>query len=85
MRKAVGDLVTTINDRTKIGLFVVLGAIPTFAGFVFWLTMIYSEARAATITNEKQDQKMDAQTIILLDIRDKVTRLEAEKDRKNGR
>lgn len=66
-----------LDNKTKIELWAVLGVLPVFCGLVFWITMIYFTASAAQVTNEKQDLKLDSQMIILLDIRDKITRLES--------
>lgn len=65
-----------ITDKTRVGLFAVLGALPVIIGGIFWLSMIYFKAEAAERMNEKQEQKLDSQMAILLDIRDRVIRLE---------
>jgi hypothetical protein len=71
----------TLDEKTKVGFFAVVGAIPVFAGFVFWISMIYFKADAAERMNNAQDVKLDSQMQILLDIRDRITRLEQKLDR----
>jgi hypothetical protein len=41
-----------------------------------WLTIIYLKADASEKINEKQDAKIEAQFNLLLDIRDRVIRIE---------
>lgn len=77
---AVGELME-INDRTRIQLFAVLAAVPVFVGFVFWISMIYFKVEAAEKMNERQEVKLDSQMNVLLDIRDKVTRVEERLDK----
>jgi hypothetical protein len=79
---AVGELLE-INDKTKIQLFAVFAAIPIFVGFVFWISMIYFKVEAAEKVNERQEVKLDSQMNVLLDIRDKVTRVEERLDKTN--
>ena len=70
-----------LDNKTKIELWAVLGVVPVFCGLVFWITMIYFTASASQVTNEKQDAKLDSQMQILLDIRDRITRVEQKIDR----
>lgn len=65
-----------INERTKIGLFTVLGTAPFVLGGIFWLTAIYFNVNTALADNVKQDAKIQDQMNILLDIRDRVIRIE---------
>jgi hypothetical protein len=65
-----------INENTKIRLYAVLGAMPVLVGGIIWVTMIFFKADAAERINAKQDEKLDSQMIILLDIRDRVSRIE---------
>lgn len=62
----MGDL----DNKTKVPLFAVLGAIPVLIGGIAFCTTVYFKVEAATRNDEKQ---MD----LLLEIRDRVIRLEA--------
>lgn len=70
----------TLNEKTKIEFFTVIGILPVFAAMVFWVSMIYFKADAAERMNTSQDVKLDSQMQILLDIRDRLTRLEEKLD-----
>ncbi len=72
-----------IDDRTKVQLFAVLSALPVLIGFVSWLTVVYTKAEAAERANERQDTKIEAQYSLLLDIRDRVIRIESASDTKS--
>lgn len=65
-----------ITEKTKVSLFAVVIAIPTFVGFVYWLAAISISTAQATKMNEVQDQKLDSQTLLIMDIRDRVIRIE---------
>lgn len=79
----------TINEKTRIGLFAVLGAIPVFVIVIFYGTMVYFKAEAsekknleqdvAILSNRKEvDLKIDSQMLVLIEIRDRLTRLEEQ-------
>lgn len=65
-----------ITEKTKVPLFMVLIAIPTVVYFIYWLAAISISTANATKMNEVQDQKLDSQTILIMDIRDRVIRIE---------
>lgn len=67
-----------INEKTKIGLFSVLGTLPVLVGGIIWLSVIYFKAEAAEKMNEKQDVRIENQQLILLDIRDRVIKIESK-------
>ncbi len=83
-----------VNEKTKIGLFtaigILIGAIPPFA-FIIWLTAGVSfKADSALAENIKQDikydlkiekieTKYDTQMTLLIDIRDRLSRMEGRK------
>lgn len=75
----------SINEKTKIGLYAVLGTVPFIVGGIFWVSMIYFKVEAAEKINEKQDQKLDSQMMILVDIRERVIRLDERTRIKKGR
>jgi hypothetical protein len=65
-----------INGKTKIGLFTVIGSLPVLVGGIMWLTYMSSKVEAAEKSNDRQDSKIEAQQNILLDIRERVIRIE---------
>lgn len=77
----------TISDKTKIGLFSALGAIPVIVSAVYFTASwsFKSEARVDVLeakmeisekVNDKQDQRQEAIMNILVDIQKKVSTLE---------
>lgn len=73
-----------ISEKTKIPLFVVIGAIPILAAFTFWMSTIYIAGETANAVNLKQDEKIDNLNGILLDIRDRVIRIEERVKKRGG-
>lgn len=71
-----------IDSSTRVQLWAVLGSVPFFVGGIFWLSTIYSTAADAQRINEKQDLKLEAQMSLLLDIRDRVIRIEEKVNKK---
>jgi hypothetical protein len=71
-----------ISDKTKVPLFAVLAAMPVIFGFIFWLTTIYAATIEAKEANIHQDLKIDQTRDILLDIRDRLIRIEERVNRK---
>lgn len=67
-----------INDRTSIPLFAVLAATPVILGFILWLGTIYSLAVNAQQTNIRQDSKIESSSKILIDIRERLIRIETK-------
>lgn len=65
-----------ITPSTKIQLTWVAASIPFLVGGIIWLSTIYSTAADAQRINEKQDLKLETQMSLLLDIRDRVIRIE---------
>jgi hypothetical protein len=66
-----------ITDKTLIPLSLVI----TVLGGVVWLSMMFSKVEAQEKKIDKQDGKIESQTAILIDIRERVIRIE-EKQRK---
>lgn len=72
-----------ITEKTTVPLFALLTGVPIAVGFIFWLSVIYLKAEAAQNYNEKQDIKIEIQNTLLLDIRDRLIRIEEhEKQRR---
>lgn len=65
-----------ITDKTKVPLILVGATIPFIIGLVLWLGGVSSAASEAQRVNDKQDVRIDAQLSLLLDIRDRVIRIE---------
>jgi hypothetical protein len=54
----------TIDDKTKIPLFVVLGALPFILGGVFWLTSVDAKATKGAEAKELlEDLRLDIREI----------------------
>jgi hypothetical protein len=64
-----------INEKTKIPLFSAVTIIPILVGAIAWATTLYVKVEAKERVDEKQDQKLEAQSQMLLDIRDDVKEL----------
>lgn len=73
-----------LNDKTRIQLWSVLVAVPFLVGGVMWLTTMYSSTVEAQKTNDRQDIKLEAQLSLLLDIRDRVIRIETKLPQKGN-
>ena len=65
-----------IGDETRIPLFAVLTALPVLIGFIFWLSTIYAVATSAEETNAAQEVKIEQTRDLLLDIRERIIRIE---------
>jgi large-conductance mechanosensitive channel len=74
----------SIDETTKIPLFAVLSIVPVIVGFIFWLTVIHLTAQAAERQNEKQDIKIESQYQILLEIRDRLIKIESNQIKQKG-
>jgi hypothetical protein len=62
----------TIDEKAKIPLFAVFTAVPTFFGFVFWLTAQQVNAEHMQTKIEQLEQRQDRQFELLTQIRDDV-------------
>jgi len=67
-----------IDDRTSIPLFAALAATPIIIGFIVWLSTIYSMASNAEFVNIQQDDKIINNGKILIDIRERLIRIETK-------
>ena len=65
-----------IDDSTSVPLFAVLAVVPVAVGFIIWLSTIYSIASNAERSNISQEIKIEATRDLLIDIRDRVIRIE---------
>ena len=71
-----------LDDKTTINLFAVLGALPIFIGFVFWMSTTYADVvdiKTAMVEKNKVDEQ---QMTLLLDIRERLIRLESHNAKK---
>lgn len=69
-----------IDERTRIPLFAVLVSLPVFLGGILWLTAIDTKASNAEASNQRQDEKIEESQKLLLDIRERVIRIEEKLD-----
>lgn len=72
-----------IDDKTKIPLFAVVAAMPIIFGGIFWMTIIYDGVVEATRVNIQQDQTLKEESKVLLDIQERVIRIEERLKTKN--
>lgn len=64
-----------INEKTRVQLFAVIGALPFLIGGIIWLTTI--DAKASTA-----EEKIKGVLELLIDVRERVIRIEeAQKQR----
>lgn len=70
-----------ISEKTKIPLFVVVGVLPVLFGFTFWMSTIYISGENANAVNLRQDRKIEELNTLLIDIRDRVIRIEENQKR----
>lgn len=64
-----------ITERTLIPISLMI----TIASVIIWATMIYSRVDAQERLSQKNEQRIDSMTMILVDIRDRIIRLEEHK------
>ena len=68
----------TINDRTTVPLAWMAAIIPIILAAMFWLSVIYVNEQANAQAIIKVDARVDAEYTVLLDIRDRVIRMETQ-------
>ena len=71
-------MATRLDEQTNIPLFAALASLPVLIGFIMWLTSIDSKATAAIEQNVSQDNKIEHSTEILMDIRERIIRIETK-------
>jgi membrane protein implicated in regulation of membrane protease activity len=59
-----------------VSLFAVLFAAVTLVSVVYWAATVSITAAEAKRANEVQDQKLDTQTGLIIDVRDRLIRIE---------
>lgn len=73
---------TMLDERTKIPLILVLGAIPVIVGGIIWLTTIESRAaQALEVATEARHLSSSAREM-LIDVRERVIRIEERVNRR---
>lgn len=70
-----------IDEKTKISLYAVFIAIPTVIGGILWLSAIYASVAQATSVNAAQDVKIEQSRDLLIDIRERIIRIETKLDK----
>jgi len=68
--------VSNLTEKSSIPLFAALASLPVVFGGIFWLSSMYASISVAEIQNNKQDVKIESTLVVLLDIRDRIIRLE---------
>ena len=69
-----------IDENTNIPLFTAIAALPIIAGFIMWLSSIDSKATTSIESNAAQEIKIEQQRDILVDIRERIIRIETKLD-----
>lgn len=64
-----------ITEQTLLPISLVL----SFVGAIVYVTFAMAKVETIIANDAKQDQKIDGQTVLLLDIRDRIIRLEVQK------
>jgi hypothetical protein len=77
--------VVKIGEQTVIPLWSVLMALPVMVGGVFWLTTVYSDGQANAQNIGKVERKVDKQNDLLLEINDRLIRVEQILRSKGGK
>lgn len=73
-----------IDEQTTIPLFAVLTSSVVLVGVVAWLTTIFVMAADAQAMNHIQEQKLDSQKTLLIDIRERLVRIEEKLKNQRG-
>lgn len=73
-----------LDDKTLIPLWSVLTAVPFIIGGIMWITYVYSDVAQAKQNIEKLEEHQDKNSDLLLEIRDRVIRIE-ERITTNGK
>lgn len=73
----------TINEKTKVSLYAIACSIPFLVSTVLWFSSINQKAEAAQAVNfdqerrlEKHDRMIEDQTNLLMNIRERLIRIE---------
>jgi hypothetical protein len=66
----------TIDNKTKIPLFTVFGALIPIMGGVLWLSVIYSKVEAHTESIVEFKTKQETEMQLLQEIKERVIRIE---------
>lgn len=65
-----------IDEKTRIPLFAAICAMPFLAGGIIWLSTIDSTAATALEEARKNTDRIDVQMNFLVDIRERLVRIE---------
>lgn len=65
-----------LSEKTTIPLWAVFAMIPTFVGGIVWVTFIAHTTTASAQRIEKLEQVQDQRYELLLDIRERLVRIE---------
>lgn len=76
------DKSINLNDKTTINFFAVLGALPIFIGFVFWLSTTWADVVNIKTALANKDKVDEQQMNLLIDIRERLIRLESHTAKK---
>lgn len=66
-----------INERTRVGLFAVMGILPIVTALVFFISTIYYKASASESRLDRQAEAIKEQRLMLVEIKERTARIEA--------
>lgn len=69
---------TSIDDKTKISLFAVAVGLPTIIISAMWLAALSARSDQALATSVENERRIEKQMDVLLEIKDRVIRIEEQ-------
>jgi len=73
----------TIDAKTKIEVFAVIAAIPCVVWAIFWFAGIVAKVESAEAASVKQELKIELARENLVEIRERLIRIESKLDRRS--
>lgn len=74
---------TLLDEKTKISLYALAVCAPSVFGGVLWLASIDAKATSAETLGATNQSKIEIQTGLLIDIKERIIRLETLMQRAN--
>lgn len=65
-----------INDKTRVGLYAVMGILPVVTAFAFFIAGIYYKAEASEVRLDRHADAIREQRIMLINISERTARIE---------
>lgn len=74
----------SLDNRTHIPLFAIIGSIPVIAGFIFWLSSVAFSASSAEKKIKELETKQESVNNLLISIKEDLTLVKYKLDIKGG-